>query len=319
MATKEKKEPARRPGRPKTYETKIIIPHDGIVPEPSEKNFRLEIVYEKPSSIKSIFTYFKNIKAKQIHVQCTPGTLTFFVRDHCNTQRTLVRINGDQLNKYYCSTEFMLYINLEYIEPIINAIDASIGTISFIQDEDYSSIYIILYNINLKKECKYKLELSTFEKDQILYDAAQYLLPEVLESYPIAYTISAKDFKKSISDILNLTQNVEETVYFEKSSATEPLHFYKQAEKISYWESYHDEKEIRLVNKLGNEPFRISVRLTNLKCLHNALLGGNITIYAKEGTDMIFTTSAEEFIPIEGGTPLCQKKPIIISTILQLK
>lgn len=314
-----KKPAARKPGRPKTYETKVIIPNVGIIKEPTESNYRLEIVYEKATSFKSVFTYFKNIKADKIHVHCNPESLTFFVRDHCNTQRTLVKINGDQLNRYFCASEFMFFISLKHAEPIFNAIDASIGTISFIQDEDVSSIYIILYNVEIKRECKYKLELSTFEKDQILYDAAQYLTPESLDSYPISYTIGAKDFKKSISDILNLTQNGDEIVYLEKGSSNEPLHFYRHTEKISYWESYHDEKEIKLVNKLGDNPFRIGVRLTNLKCLHNALLGGNITIYAKEGSDMIFTTSAEEPIPIEGGTPIFHKKPIIISTILQLK
>ena len=58
----------RGPGRPSTRSVPPLLERKGIVNSPKDSNNRLEFVYGDPTVFKSLFTYFKNIKAREIHL-----------------------------------------------------------------------------------------------------------------------------------------------------------------------------------------------------------------------------------------------------------
>jgi hypothetical protein len=308
------------PGRPPAKKDLNPVEHLGIVPKPSDPAYRLEVVYDKPAEFKNIFTYLKNIKAKEIHLKCNPKYMALFVRDHINTQRTVVRIEGSNVNNYYCNGEFILHINMDFVEKIFSSIDASISTITFIQEEHTDShLYIILHNIVLGRKGHYKVNLSSFNEDLDLYDSEKLLSRESLDSYPISYTMTAKDFKKSVSDILALTQSGSESVILEKNEG-EPIHFSYENQKLGYNEVYEKADQIKLRDKLGSSSLRVDIKITNIKCLYSAMLANDINIFVKEEADMIFTTTAEDELPEEGGIAIKNDgKAIIVSTLLKLR
>ena len=292
------------PGRPPARKDMHTIEHQGIIDVPSEPNYRLEFLYDTPSAFKNIFTYFKNIKAKEIHIKCNPKYMAFFVRDHINIQRTVVHIEGSKINRYFCSGEFTINVTMDRIENIFNTIDSSITTISFIQEDDnINCMYIILRNLDLGREGKHRVDLSTFNEDQELYDSELLLTKESMDSYPISFSMSAKDFKKMIGDILCISKNGHEYVMMEKVEG-KPLYFTHASQNDTYHEIYHDTKQIKLRDLLNGDPFHIEIKVTNLKCLYSALLQNDITIYGKEGSDMILTTTAEDTADVTVSTLL---------------
>ena len=91
-APKAEKSARRGPGRPPSKPAPPALEQRGIVLAPLDANNRLEFVYNDPSVFKSLFTYFKNIKARDIHLRCNPAGLTFFARDHSKTSRVVAHV-----------------------------------------------------------------------------------------------------------------------------------------------------------------------------------------------------------------------------------
>ena len=299
----------KKPGRPPTKKEIHVIEQLGIVDKPGNKNNCLEFVYSDPLAFKNIFMYFKNIKTKQIHIQWTPKSMTFFVKDHLNTQRNVIEIDGSITTRYYCPSEKLMFISMDKAEKVFSAIDTSFNTISFIQECDNASILnILLYNSEIKKESTYKIEIANFQPDEELYAAKHYLVRESLESYPILFTLSSKNFKKTISDFMSIIGNGTDTIFLEKDSDG-PLNFSYSGIDINYRETYHEPKDIKLRDKTNNISFRVQIKIANLKSLYNAMLSNDINIYAKEDADMIFTTCVED-VP--------KSKSIVVSTVLKI-
>ena len=92
---------------------------------PSDPENRMEFVYEDPMVFKSLFTYFKNLKARDIHIRCRPGDVTFFTRDSTRTCRIVAELPGEAMNHFYCDDEFWLGLNRDTVEKIFAGIDKS--------------------------------------------------------------------------------------------------------------------------------------------------------------------------------------------------
>ena len=120
----------RGPGRPPSKPPAPLLDKKGIVESPKDENNRLEFIYSDPSVFKSLFVYFKNIKAREIHLRCSPTGLTFFTRDHSKTSRIFATILGKHINWYYCEETFWLGINRDNIEKIFSSIDKTFFKIS---------------------------------------------------------------------------------------------------------------------------------------------------------------------------------------------
>ena len=124
--------PKRGPGRPPKKNPPPPLRKDGIVERPMDANNRLEFVYEDPTMLKSLFAYFKNLKAREIHLRCSPTGLTFFTRDHTKTSRVVAVVAGEHVNWHYCEGTFWLAINRENVEKLFASIDKTLYKITII-------------------------------------------------------------------------------------------------------------------------------------------------------------------------------------------
>jgi hypothetical protein len=280
--------PKRRgPGRPPSKPPPPPLEKKGIVPAPSDSNNRLELAYEDPTVFKLLFAYLKNLKVREIHLRCTRTGLTFFARDHSKTSRVVAFVAGEHTNWYYCDEdEFWLAINREHVEKMFGGIDKSFYKITIIQTrDDVNSLTFVLKDFYIEKECNYKITLSAFTPDEGLYEAEKILTPEgILENFPIEFTLTAKQFKKSITD----ASSYSDTITFEKLGA-HPLQLTYNKTNMAYNEVYRAADKIHLRSSVpGGATFRCTVKIDNVKPLASSMVTDDVRILCREGGDILF-------------------------------
>lgn len=272
----------RGPGRPPSKPPAPSLDKKGVVNLPKDVNNRLEFVYSDPSIFKSLFVYFKNIKAREIHLRCSPTGLTFFARDHSKTSRIFATIPGEYINWYYCDGTFWLGINRDNIEKIFSSIDKTFFKIVLIQSyDDINSLNIIFKDSEIEKECNYKITLSSYMEDPDLYDSENVLNSE---EFLIEFTLTAKQFKKTIND----ASNYSETITFEKISDN-PLQLTYARSNITYNEVYRSSEKIALKSNVDtNSTFRATIKLNNIKSLASSMVTDEIRILCRSDEDILF-------------------------------
>jgi len=296
--------PKRRgPGRPPSKPPAPPLEKKGIVDSPKDSNNRLEFVFGNPSIFKSLFTYFKNIKARDIHLRCSPDGLTFFARDHSKTSRIVAFVAGEHVNWHYCEAEFWLGINRDNVEKMFASIDKTFFKITIIQtQDDPNSLTFIFKDAEIDKECNYKVTLSTYSRDEELYEAEQSLTPEALiASFPVEFTLTAKQFKKSISDATNYSS----TITFEKLG-THPLQLTYAKANMMYNEVYRTPEKVKLRSDVAEgTTFRATVKVANVKSLASSMVTDDVRIMCREDDDILFRSAIDA-------------KALVVSTLTRL-
>lgn len=293
----------RGPGRPKSRGN-VQIDKLGIIDAPSNPNHVFEFTYDKPSEIKNIFSYYKSMKVKDIFMICDKTEIFLFTYDHTKTQKTVVKIDCKRACAHYVNDRFSQRISITNIEKIISLIDSSIDTISFTQSFEFPNDFnIILRNNTLSTSRTYTIPVSTSTIDPELLNLN--ISKEVLSTYSIIFTLPDKALKKTISDFIALTTDGDERVSLEKDETTPP-HFSYHGQALKAYEVYEKPEKINFIDNTGGTPFKIDIKVTNAKGLSVGMCSDNITIYAKEGTDMIFTSFDES-------------QPIMVYTFLQVR
>jgi len=272
----------RGPGRPPSKPPAPSLDKKGVVNLPKDKDNRLEFIYSDPSIFKSLFVYFKNIKAREIHLRCSPEGLTFFARDHSKTSRIFATIPGEHINWYYCEETFWLGINRDNIEKIFSSIDKTFFKIVIIQSrDDTNSLIIIFKDSEIEKECNYKITLSSYNEDEDLYESENVLKQN---DFLIEFTLTAKQFKKTIND----ASNYSETITFEKISDI-PLQLTYAKSNIVYNEVYRSDDKIFLKSNIPlNSTFRATIKLNNIKSLASSMVTDEIQILCRSDDDILF-------------------------------
>ena len=295
--------PRRGPGRPPSKPPSPPLEKKGVVDSPKDSNNRLEFVYGDPAIFKSLFTYFKNIKARDIHLRCSPRGLTFFARDHSKTSRVVADVAGEHVNWHYCEGVFWLGINREHVEKLFAAIDKTFFKITLIHtQDDPNSVTFVFKDAEIDKECNYKTTLSTYAPDEDLYEAEKLLTPEGLTAnFPIEFTLSAKQFKKSIGD----ASNYSDTVTFEKLGA-HPLQLTYARSNMMYNEVYRSAEKIHLRSAVGDgATFRCAVKVANVKSLASSMVTDDVRILCREEGDILFRSAIDA-------------KALVVSTLTRL-
>ena len=281
----------RGPGRPPSKPPAPPLEKKGIVDAPKDSNHRLEFVYGDPTVFKSLFAYFKNIKARAIHLRCTPKGLTFFARDHSNTSRVVAHVAGEHVNWHYCEGEYWIGINRDTVEKIFASIDKTFYKITIIQlHEDPNSLMFVLKDAEVDKECNYKVTLSAYPPDDDLYEAEKMLTPEaILANFPVEFTLTAKQFKKSISD----ASNYSDSITFEKIG-THPLQLSYTKPTMVFHEVYRSADKISLRSSVPPDTtFRAQVKLGNVKSLASSMVTDDIRILCRENDDILFRSKID--------------------------
>jgi hypothetical protein len=289
----------RGPGRPPSKPPAPSLDKKGIVNEPKNPDNRLEFVYSDPSIFKSLFIYFKNIKAREIHLRCSPSGLTFFARDHSKTSRIFANISGEHVNWYYCESVFWLGINRDNIEKIFSSIDKTFFKIVIIQTkDDHNSLSIIFKDSEIEKECNYKIILSSYNEDEELYESEKIVNNDL---FLIEFNLTAKQFKKTVNDAANYS----ETITFEKISHN-PLQLTYAKSNIIYTEVYKSDEKILLKSNIEpNSTFRATIKLNNVKSLASSMVTDEIKILCRSDEDILFKS-------------VIDSKSLIVNTLIKL-
>jgi hypothetical protein len=293
----------RGPGRPPSKPPAPPLDKRGIVDSPKSAQNRLEFVHSNPSVLKSLFTYLKNIKARNIHLRCSPLGLTFFARDHSKTSRVVATIAGDQVNWHYCEEVFWLGINRDNVEKMFAAIDKTFFKITIVQThDDINSLTFIFKDAEVDKECNYKVTLSTYAPDEELYEAEKILTPEaIVENFPIEFMLTAKQFKKTIND----ASNYSDVITFEKLG-NHPLQLTYAKSNMMYNEVYRNPEKIFLRSSVQPDTtFRCTVKIFNVKSLASSMVTDDVRILCREDGDILFCSAIDV-------------KALVVSTLTKL-
>lgn len=286
----------RRPGRPTNRPEQPKLTLDGIVSEPNDPNNLIEFVYHEPLIFKNLFTYFKNLKAKEIHIRFTKTDITFFTRDHSLLSRVIVKIDCKKVNWYYCSEEIWIGLNRDRAEKMFTNIDKTFYRISVIYKKGRPDNLLLMFKDNdLAKECYYKIDISILMPDEDLFNIENEI-PKIEDenedndAYPIQFTLGAKQFKKTISD----TNSYSETISIEKAWDYQLEIKYNES-SINYREVYKNPEKIKLVcNIKEGQNFQRTVRLANIKGLANSIVTDMITILCSNDSDLVLKSQIDE-------------------------
>lgn len=316
--------PAKRgPGRPPSKPPAPPLERRGVVADPNDPKNKFEFVYDDPTVFKTLFVYYKNLRARDIYVRCDRDGLTFFARDHTKTSRVVARIEGSKVNWYFCAETFWFGLNREQVHPIFASIDASFFKITFRQEHgDTDHINLTLKDAAINKECSYQIMLAHLEPDQELFDAEQVTGAEnLVQEFPIEFTLSSKQFKKTVADAANMSEDIS----VEKHGQKSPLYLTYQRIGASYYETYHSADKICLRADLQPEQmFRCTVTLTNIKSLATSMVAETVQILCRETDYILFRSRLEGDAPV-GASKTATKNAaeeaaaLIVSTLTNIK
>lgn len=283
----------RGPGRPPKKQPAPPLRKDGVVESPTDAHNRLEFVYEDPTMLKSLFAYFKNLKAVDVHIRCTPTGITFFTRDLAQTCRVVAEIPGDNMNHFYCDDSFWLGLNRESVERIFSSVDKSFFKVTLLhRHDDPDSLVIIFKDADIDKECNYRVSVSTLDRDDELFAAELLTTPLALKEPPIEFQLTSKQFKKSVTD----ASHYSDTITFEKLG-DHPLQFTYNRVGIAYNEVYRTPEKVYLRSEVKEGTiFRCTVAIANIKSLASAMVTDHVRIYCREDSDLLFRSEIDALV-----------------------
>jgi hypothetical protein len=261
------------------------------VDAPRDPTNRLEVVYEDPALFKTLFAYFKNLRAREIHLRCAPRGLTFYARDHTRTSRVVAHLAGEHANWYYCEGTHWLGLNRDGVEKMFAAIDKTFYKVTVLQQhEDPNRLSFVFRDAEVDKECHYRVPLSTYPPDEELYEAEGLLAPgELAAAFPVEFVLPARLFKKTVADAACYSS----TLTVEKIGER-PLQFAYAQPHMGYLESYHAPEKIRLRADLPpGATFRCTVKVANVRSLAASMVFDDVRVLCREAGDLLFQTALD--------------------------
>jgi hypothetical protein len=264
----------------------------GRVEAPRVADNRLEVVFGDPLCLKTLFTYFKNLKVREIYIRCTRGGLYFLARDMSRKSRIVGSAPAEHSHWFYCEEEFDLHLNRETAEKVFAAIDKSYHKLTLYQSrDDRDNLNLMLHNIVSGSQKLFLIHLSDFGPDEELMAAlGQVALPEakLTEHYPLSFALDAKSFKKVVTDALNFSAQL--TI---DAAPGLPLRFSSASSGISVSEAFLDSDKISL--RLAQaEPVQITVKAANLRPLASSMVADTIRIHCRAHGDLLFASELAE-------------------------
>jgi hypothetical protein len=285
--------PRRGPGRPPKRQPPPALEFNGVVRDPSDPENIVEIVYGTPTMFKQMFTYFKNIHARDIHVKFSPpapgsdedAAFTLFTRDAARQCRVVARIPGVAMNHFYCERVVMFGLKRDDIEKVFSSIDKSFFKITFLfRHDDPENLTVIFKDADIDKDCNYKLAIAAFDPDEALFDSEREMLPEALEAFPVSFTLSSKQFKKTVTD----ASNYSDTLTVEKVG-DQPLMLSYDRVNLVFREVYHSDKKIQLKHAIGpDEAFQCPMPVREVKAFAAAMVTEEVQILCRNDGDLMF-------------------------------
>jgi hypothetical protein len=271
----------KKPGRPRKTPIREPRPRNGIVTSPKDENNFIEFLYDKPLIFKKLWQYFKLMAVDKLQIIFRPTEIIMWGEDHHLKSKMRIKINGDNVNHYYCPEEVDIGMTCKNPELIMSTIDKSYTSIVFLSKIGYTQkdIRIILKN-DIEIDESHRIELiGEYEK---MSNETMFLDSD----YTIKFELPGRYFKKMISDIRTFSDQIT----IRQDGPNEPLIFEytKQDKKVKSYNIVRNNKNINFTSKLkDSETFRVSFNIDYVKPISSALLSENITIYAHENKPLM--------------------------------
>jgi hypothetical protein len=284
----------KKPGRPKKDVIRKVVPKEGIVSMPCNASLEayqpmsvnvVEIIYDNPMMFKKIFNLFKTMEVDTVRLLFDKDTIKMYCTVHSNKSRIYIKIYGACMNRYYRHEQLEISFSPGNINKILSTLTKDHGQIIIASNRQnkQSKICVVLCNDEMDVNEVYDIEINN--ADPYDWSIEQELEKEV--DYPIKFDLTARYFKKKISDCDPLCDilRIEKTGY-------EDLHFsYVFKDKHGCLNSYFKNPgKINLISYLDDgEIFSTGFHLEHVKPFSSALIADEITISADKDNALIFT------------------------------
>jgi hypothetical protein len=194
------------------------------------------------------------------------------------------------MNHYYCDDTFWLGLNRDAVEKMFSSIDKSFYKITmFYRHDDCDNFVFNFKDSDIDKECNYKVGISTFDDDPELFAAEAQSRPDALAAFPLELTLSAKQFKKTVTD----AHQYSDTLTVEKLG-TYPFQFTYTRVGVVYHEVYRAPTKVCLRSSIHNgDIFRCVVSVANVKSLASAMVTDPVRIFCREDDDILFRSEID--------------------------
>lgn len=278
-------------GRPKKIKPPPeTIQRTGITTEPVVSSHVLEMVYDEPMNIKKIFNLFKLVDMRDIRMEFKLSGVRISGSGHLKHNFIELNIDSNKMTQYYCRHNIIMIIDQRNLEKIVQKIDKSYNSIMFIaKQESYMKVLnIVLYD--QKQGVKEYHTISLLESSSSADDDVVSSL--AYTSYPLAFTLPSRYFKKVISDISKFSQdftierspNVPLSFPYDSNSKTiEVLHTFTNPDIFQVHSSLDD-----------NDFLSTTVRIEYIQSLANALLSTHVQIYVDRENMTVFKTTLDD-------------------------
>jgi hypothetical protein len=281
--------PKRKAGRPpkQIINQELISRPLGIISQPSNPLFKLELSYNNPNNLKKIFDIFKAYKSPNVVLYFKQNKIIIYGKNH--TQRVIIYccIDTSKLNYYYCEKDLITFHNPNALSQALSVLlSKSNSNFKIIHKEifdpvnnDYmKKLYFVTENIENSYKNEVELKTNFDEKtDQI----AENDIPQIEDSeiYPVNFVFPFKEFKNDITNWTKITQ--AKTVIYRIYNNT----LYVKTDGIIPFErAYNDISKIHLTHI--DEMYNVTVILDNLKPFSTLKVNKDVDFYLNGGNDI---------------------------------
>ena len=189
----------RGPGRPRDDTKKPKIQRLGIVNRPSDKKYGIEFYYASPSVFKKIFGLYNSESVREVVISFNKSNVVFYASSFSEEMLLQTTVDCAKAHRYYCKSPETIKVSRALMAKVINRIEPKFyDSITFAicnyTSIEVSQLLIILNNPKLNTVSTHTINVSPINNFQPPINIDTTL-------YPLSFRFSKVDFKKYISDI----------------------------------------------------------------------------------------------------------------------
>ena len=280
----------RGPGRPSRKPEVPPVERKGVVSDPEDDDNDIELVYDSPQAFKALFTYLKSLKTRKILLAFHREEVVIYAKDHTETSTTIVKIDGEKMNMYYCADLFYIEMSRDVVDKMFMNADKTFHKISITRsDSDPDALSFVFEDMILSKESCYRIEVAARDHLPEEFAMAEEIT-ETTDKFPLEFTLTVKQFEKTITDTISQSPEIEII-----KSDGEPLELFFTKAGITYREVYRDDDKIELTCRLEEGyNFRSQLRLMNIKALVGSMVTDRVRICCGEEGLLMFRLIIKE-------------------------
>lgn len=281
-------EKKKKPGRPPKNMVNIPVEVHGIVAQPINQDDIIELIYGKPVLFKKICTLLKGYGVGEVELNFDRNGLKIETYDKLKKVKITVNISGLCMNLYYCKEPIKVWVKRESLERVFGSLGKNHIKVTWLLKNDYRKVlYLIVKEGDVNSDQIH--EIDVFYKE-VVQDQAK---PNDDTNYPLKFKVSAKNFKKLLTDI-----NKRSKIFTIQKTGREPLQFTigkTQNQKDHWTEVFNDDKKIDLHSNIADDDlFNVSVDIANVIPFSKYSIGDDVYVAADNKEAISFYCLADK-------------------------